>query len=179
MIIFWALLVSLGRCLLKIIIIASSQSEDSLRESERAPVPVYGKTKQLNISRTKHIWNMVHITKNTCFHPLNPFPRWTGPTRPGPARPGPTRPDHDALWTLISRVILDFRKKCWNTMLEHVLKFFVLEFGIYICLSMAVITMFCRHIFFDFLLISLEPRGNLKLWKLHQKGHKNRIQKHV
>ena len=65
----------------------NSQSEDSLRESERAPVPVYGKTKQLNISKTKHIWNMVHITKNTCFHPLNPFPRWTGPTRPGPARP--------------------------------------------------------------------------------------------
>ena len=34
---------------------ASSQSKDSLRESERAPVPVYGKTKQLDISKTKHI----------------------------------------------------------------------------------------------------------------------------
>ena len=138
-------------------------------QGEGAHVPVYGKTKQLNISKTKHVWNMVHITKNTCFHPLNPFPRWTGPARP----------DHDALWTLISRVILDFRKKCWNTMLEHVLKFFVLKFGIDICFSMAVITMFCRRVFFGFWLISLEPRGNLKLWKLHQTGHKNCFQIHL
>ena len=64
-------------------------------------------------------------------------------------------------------------------MLEHVLEFFVLEFGIDICLSMAVITMFCRRIFFGFWLISLEPRGNLNFWKLHQTGHKNWVQKHA
>ena len=34
---------------------ASSQSEDSRRESERAPVPVYEKTKQFHISKTKHV----------------------------------------------------------------------------------------------------------------------------
>ena len=48
-------------------------------------------------------------------------------------------------------------------MLQHVLKITVLEFGIDICLSMAVITMFRRHVFFGFLLMSREPRGNIKL----------------
>ena len=46
--------------------------------------PLYRGTKQLNISETKHFWNMVHIRKNVCFYPLNQYPWWTGPTRPGP-----------------------------------------------------------------------------------------------
>ena len=61
-------------------LIASSQSDISIRECERAPVPVYRRTKQLNISKTKRFWHMVYRTKNVCFHPLNPFPTWTGPT---------------------------------------------------------------------------------------------------
>ena len=36
-----------------LLLFASSQSEVSIRECERAPVPVYRKTKQLNISKTK------------------------------------------------------------------------------------------------------------------------------
>ena len=80
-------------------------------QGERAPVPVYGKTKQLNISKMKRFWHMVYRTKNVCFHPLNPFPAWTGPTRPGPARPGPTL-------TLIERLYLGnyhtYEKQLWD-----------------------------------------------------------------
>ena len=36
--------------------------------------PLYRGTKQLNISETKHFWNMVHIRKNVCFYPLNQYP---------------------------------------------------------------------------------------------------------
>ena len=68
-------------------VIASSQSEVSIRECERAPVPVYRQTKQLNISKTKRFWHMVYRTKNVGFHPLNPFPPWPDPTRPDPTRP--------------------------------------------------------------------------------------------
>ena len=70
-------------------------------QGEGAHVPVYGKTKQLNISKTKGFWDMVHKRKNCLFLPPNPFPSWTGPTRP----------DHDALWCLISRKISSVRKK--------------------------------------------------------------------
>ena len=62
---------------------ASSQSEDSLREASELLYRLYRETKQLNISKTKHFWHMVYRTKNVSFHPLNPFPTWTGPARPG------------------------------------------------------------------------------------------------
>ena len=61
---------------------ASSQSEDSLREASELLYRLYRETKQLNISKTKHFWHMVYGTKNVSFHPLNPFPTWTGPARP-------------------------------------------------------------------------------------------------
>ena len=53
---------------------------------------LYREVKQLNISKTRHFWTMLHRRKNAYFHPLNPFPWWTGLTRPDP----------NAFWTLIS-----------------------------------------------------------------------------
>ena len=70
------------------------------------------------------------ITKNVCFHLLNPFPTWTGPARPDP----------NALWKLISRKLSYLQKQIRDKKLVNDLKFIVLKFGIDILISLAVIT---------------------------------------
>ena len=63
--------------------------------SERAPVPVYGKTKQLNISKTKNFWSMVPLQK------MFVITSWTH------FRVDTARHDHDAFWQLISPKLLN------------------------------------------------------------------------
>ena len=58
---------------------AQRASEASSQESFMLSRGVW---KQWHISKTKHFSTMVHRRKNYCFHPLNPYPWWTDPTRP-------------------------------------------------------------------------------------------------
>ena len=106
------------------------------------------------------------ITKNVCFHLLNPFPTWTGPARPGP----------NALWTLISRKLSYLRKQIRDKKLVNDLKFIVLKFGIDSLNSLAAMTGFAKFIFCSFSLISREPRRIFSTWKMHQKGLKKTFQ---
>ena len=58
------------------------RAKRSVASSQESLLWRYGKKKQPHISETKHFRHMVHRRKNVCFHPLNPFPSWTGPARP-------------------------------------------------------------------------------------------------
>ena len=49
--------------------------------------------KKTPISKMKDICNMVPGRKKVCYHPINRFPSWTGPTRPSP----------NTLWRLLSQ----------------------------------------------------------------------------
>ena len=129
----------------------------------------------MNISETKHLWNVVHIRKkNVCFYPLNQYPWWTGPARP---------------WRSLNAYISERKLGTvlkFSGIMVVLDKIVVLNLETDILKTPKMVAIFAEGaisaFFCCFLCITFEIRGILEFWKLHakelKKYHKNDNRSH-